>query len=184
MTQTLSVRCQNCGSPLQVNDGLRYVTCGYCKSELQVVRDASTIHTEVLQKVVNEIDNLKTQVRTLEIQREIAQLDQSWERERQDHCHTNKNGQLHEPSVLSGLTMIAFGFIFGAFFACATHDHGNAPKFFGAIAFLACLIGGLATMRQATQFASARRRYEDQRKLLFPSLEATGVSDATERPSL
>jgi hypothetical protein len=44
MTVT-KVCCQSCGADLQIDESIRYVTCNYCNSVLEVVHGASVTHT-------------------------------------------------------------------------------------------------------------------------------------------
>ena len=104
MTQTFSVRCQNCGSPLQVNDSIRFVTCGYCHSELQVVRDASTIHTEVPQAIEKNTATTVTQLKVIELQNEIERLDREWDAWKEQNLGRNQDGTMTEPVSLTSPT--------------------------------------------------------------------------------
>ncbi len=97
MTTALSVRCQQCGAPLQVSDALRFVTCGYCHAELEVVRDATTIHTQILDKIKAATSALSDRLKVLELQNDLDKLDREWEAWRQKNLDRNKDGSLFEP---------------------------------------------------------------------------------------
>lgn len=97
MTQALSVRCQNCGSPLQVGDSIRFITCGYCHTELQVVRDASTVHTEVLGRIEQNTQTAVSQLKVIEIQNDLDLLDREWQQWRENNLGHDKAGTLVEP---------------------------------------------------------------------------------------
>ena len=72
--QLISLRCQNCGSSLQISDGLRFVTCAYCKCELAIKWDASTIHTEVLEAIHANTETTVNHLQVIELQNEIERL--------------------------------------------------------------------------------------------------------------
>ena len=78
MTQATSVRCQHCGASLKISDGLRFITCGYCQSELEVVKDASTVYTEVLTRLQENSDAMAESIRIIEVQNEIERADREW----------------------------------------------------------------------------------------------------------
>ena len=78
MTQASSVRCQHCGAALKINDGVRFVTCGYCQSELEIVRDASTVYTEVLTRLQENSDAMAGSIKIIEVQNEIERADREW----------------------------------------------------------------------------------------------------------
>lgn len=78
--QSIGVRCQSCGAPLQVSSSIRFVTCGFCHSELEVVRDQDTIHTEVLERIDERTSRMQESLKVIELQNDIARLDRDWER--------------------------------------------------------------------------------------------------------
>ena len=43
--------CQGCGSDLVVDEGIRFVTCNYCGARLEIVHDATTTHSRLLDKI-------------------------------------------------------------------------------------------------------------------------------------
>ena len=59
------ITCGNCGAPLQVPPGVRFITCNHCHTSLAVHRSETATYTEKL----DEID-----ARTQEMAGELAQL--------------------------------------------------------------------------------------------------------------
>ncbi len=102
MTQALSVRCQHCGAPLQISDALRFITCGYCHTELEVIRDASTIHTQLLGKIDARTAAMEGSLKVIELQNEIERLDREWEGWKQSNLDRAKDGSLSEPGAPFG----------------------------------------------------------------------------------
>lgn len=174
MTHTLSVRCQNCGSPLQVNDSIRFVTCGYCHSELQVIRDASTIHTEVLQKIEKNTATTVSQLKVIELQNEIERLDREWEMWKQQNLSRNQDGTMTEPvSFTSPTTTLS---VIGVFvlFAWIIMLVSGAPF----VALLLPAAFGLAFFvvadghnKYARSFLRSKARFDNERSNLLAALE-------------
>ncbi len=170
MTQTFSVRCQNCGSPLQVNDGLRYVTCGYCKSELQLVKDASeTIHTELLAKLNTNTESLERSLKVLEIQKEIERLDRD-----RSQGFTPEGRQLPPHNSLA-LTMLvsfaAIGFGIGGITFCRAIEASFIYELL-AMAFIGLVI--IQTVRDTIAWhkrLEADRNYETRRARLVSQIQ-------------
>ena len=98
MITTINVRCQQCGAPLQVADGVRFLTCGYCHAELQVVRSESVVHTQILEKLDQRTTEMSESLKVIEIQNEIGRLDREWEMWRQQQLPRDTQGQPYEPS--------------------------------------------------------------------------------------
>lgn len=102
MTQVLSVRCQHCGAPLQIHDAIRFVTCNYCHAELEVIRDASTVHTQLLGKIEARTAAMEGSLKIIELQNEIERLDREWEGWKQSNLDRAKDGSLCEPGAPFG----------------------------------------------------------------------------------
>lgn len=101
MTQAISVRCQHCGAPLQVANAIRFVTCGYCHSELEIIRDSDTIHTEVLKRIDSRTQQMQGSLKVIEVQNEIERLDREWEMWRERHLPKTRDGFVLEPQPVN-----------------------------------------------------------------------------------
>ena len=102
MTQATSVRCQHCGASLKISDGLRFITCGYCQSELEVVKDESAVYTETLTRLQENSDAMAESIKVIEVQNEIERLDrewQVWEKEELPALVTLRNEQKREVDI-------------------------------------------------------------------------------------
>ncbi|MGC4017430.1 MAG: hypothetical protein QM755_23390 [Luteolibacter sp.] len=71
--------CQGCGADLEVRDDVRFLTCNYCQSKLEVVRDASATHTRVLEKIERNTDRIADNLKVLELQNELERIDREWQ---------------------------------------------------------------------------------------------------------
>jgi len=73
--ETLSVRCNHCGAPLQVSDATRFVTCQFCHSSLEVKRTESSIFTEEVAKIAENTGKMAESLEVIALQNEIERLD-------------------------------------------------------------------------------------------------------------
>lgn len=176
MTQALSVRCQNCGSSLQVSESIRFITCGYCHSELQVVRDASTVHTEVLGRIEQNTQATVNQLKVIEIQNDIEQLDREWQMWREKNLTRDKSGALVDPPPptfdKNPGTALAFSILIGLLLAGLLWVVG-AP---GMATMLALVVPAVIVIAMQVQnetsvwFAREFAKYEKTRKELLQKL--------------
>lgn len=180
MTQALSVRCQNCGSSLAVGEGIRFITCAYCHSELQVVRDASTVHTEVLHRIEQNTVTTVNQLKVIEIQNEIERLDREWEMWRERSLDRSKDGAIIEPLPPFGMRAVFIGAgIVAVFLASMAMITQSWIGFLIAAIIVPAIIMGTGFVRETTarHFESARMRYENMRTVLLHRLDsARGTS--------
>ena len=174
MTHTLSVRCQNCGSPLQVNDSIRFVTCGYCHSELQVVRDASTVHTEVLRNIERNTAAIVNQLKVIELQNEIDRLDREWDAWKEQNLSRNQDGTMTEPvSLTSSTTTLSVIGVFVLFTWIIMLVSGAPfvalllPAAFG----LAFFVVANGHDKYARSFLRSKARFDTERSNLLTALE-------------
>ena len=73
--ETLSVRCNRCGAPLQVSDATRFVTCQFCQSSLEVKRTESSIFTQEVAKIAENTSKMADSLEVIALQNEIEKLD-------------------------------------------------------------------------------------------------------------
>ena len=175
MTQALDVRCQNCGSPLQVGEGIRFVTCTYCNTALQIVRDAATVHTEVLDKIEARTAEMSGSLKTIELQNEIERLDREWQMWREKNLGRTKGGSIAEPSPAGSMIAGLVGAGFGLFFFVATSNSG-APIFFSLFGLVFAGLAIYSAIRGSVAgsgYDEARQRYESKRTELLGELSKT-----------
>ena len=73
--ETLSVRCNHCGAPLQVSATTRFVTCQFCQSSLEVKRTDTSIFTEEVAKIAQNTGKMAESLEIIALQNEIEKLD-------------------------------------------------------------------------------------------------------------
>jgi len=173
-TQVIKLCCQGCGADLQVTEEVRFVTCNYCQSKLEVVRDASVTHTRVLEKLERTTERIAGNLRVIELQNDLERMDREWETTRLGMMIREKDGGLSEPSTaasaIGGLIMI----IGGVSFSIASGSMG-APVFFPVFGLLFVGVGifNLITgPAKATRFRNLQQNHEMRRSRLIRAIEA------------
>lgn len=73
--ETLSVRCNHCGAPLQVSGTTRFVTCQFCQSSLEVKRTDNSIFTEEVARIADNTGKMAESLEVIALQNEIEKLD-------------------------------------------------------------------------------------------------------------
>ncbi|MDB6139101.1 MAG: hypothetical protein JWO94_2173 [Verrucomicrobiaceae bacterium] len=185
MTEATSVRCQHCGAALQISDGLRFVTCGYCHTVLQIIRDASTVHTEVMGKIEAHTEAMAGSLKAAGIHDEIARLDREWEVWKQTYLPRSRNGSFIDPKARMVFALLACGVICARLAVTGVHlgsgmikdmDHATPSK--EALLALVFCIGSCAALiwyalrswTRAHNFNRTRDKYENQRNALLRQL--------------
>ena len=72
--------CQGCGATLPVAEGIRFVSCNYCDARLEIVEDAATTHTRLLDEIDRRTRKIEEVVDKLQLQRELERLEKSWDK--------------------------------------------------------------------------------------------------------
>ena len=176
--ETLSVRCNHCGAPLQVSDTTRFVTCQFCQSSLEVKRTDSSIFTEEVAKIAENTGKMAESLEVLTLQNEIERLD----RENAPALAAAKVKRLAPGAELAmGCVQVIFLTLFisfGLFFAVSASQHGAPfifPLFGGGFALIG-VIGLVALIAKATGFGTAKDAkpdsYETRRDALLKKLSS------------
>ncbi|WP_338287413.1 hypothetical protein [Luteolibacter sp. LG18] len=164
--------CNGCGSDLQVGDDVRFLTCNYCHSKLEVVRDVTATHTRVLEKLERATDRIAGNLKVIELQNDLERVDREWEARRQSLLVRGQNGGLYEPSaigsVIGSLAAILGGIVLALFLS--NNTVGYFPLFgllFSCIGFMN-LVSGLS---KSSAFRDGRSRHRQQREQLIGEIE-------------
>jgi hypothetical protein len=141
--ETLSVRCNHCGAPLQVSDATRFVTCQFCQSSLEVKRTESSIFTEEVAKIAENTGKMAESLEVIALQNELERLD----RENAPALAAARTKELSRgEGAAAGFVAVVFFTIFisfGVFFAVSSSEHG-APFIFPLVGWGFALIGVIA----------------------------------------
>lgn len=99
--------CQGCGAILPVAEGVRYLTCNYCDARLEIVTDAATTHTRLLNDIDQRTRKIERDVELIRCRGELEQLDQSWGKYEARVIPRDDKGR----RTSAGGTLILFGLI-------------------------------------------------------------------------
>jgi hypothetical protein len=171
-TRVMKLCCQGCGADLQVTEEVRFVTCNYCQSKLEIVRDASVTHTRVLEKLERTTERIAGNLKVIELQNDLERLDREWETLRESMMLRGKNGEPYEPSiggsVIFGVVMAFVGVVM-------------AVTVFNTVAPLGLLIGfgslaaaftlGSRGVSKAEEFRRLKERYYAARQRMLAGIE-------------
>ncbi|WP_395743471.1 hypothetical protein [Prosthecobacter sp.] len=146
--ETLSVRCNHCGAPLQVADKTRFVTCQFCHSSLEVKRTENSIFTEEVAKIAENTGKMAGSLEIITLQNELERLDREMGVEHLSAAmNKNKSG--------SGTAGRLMGTLFGVFFTVVCIVMGTGFLKAGAGIFAIVPIG-MALFGVAISVASLR----------------------------
>jgi len=160
------VCCQGCGSPLAVDETIRYATCNHCGSSLEIVHDPSVTHTRILEKLERRTDALAGDLKVIQLQNDLELLDREWDRFREKVCRRDENGKWVEPSDIGVRGAGVLAVIVGAILMIS----GTGGV--GIVAGIAlAVIGGIATSSSGStegrDYRSTRDRYLRRRHELL-----------------
>jgi len=168
-----SVNCNHCGATLEVDEKTRFLTCAYCHSRLAVQHTASTVFTEVLEKIEAQTGQIAGNLKVIEMQNDLDQLDREWSMSRENLMVSGKNGARSEPSMAGGLVTIIIAIVAGGawtLFAASMHAPGIVPLF-GLFFIGFGLFAGITSMSKAGQLNTTRSDYESRRRQLLNAIE-------------
>lgn len=173
--ETISVRCNHCGAPLDVGAETRFVTCQFCNSQLEIKRNETSVFTEEVARIARNTDQMAESLEVIKLQNEIEQLDREWSAQLAQAAPSGRDGG---PQTTGAAF---FGLGFAVFFALvcfgvagAAGSHG-APGIFtlvpvgmGIFALVAAVMG-LAKSRTIDE---TRGSYQLRRDALTRRLAA------------
>jgi hypothetical protein len=166
--KVLSLTCNHCGAPLQVEENTRYLTCRFCSSQLEVEHSGNVVYTKVLQAIDQRTTEMAKDLDTIKRQNELEQLDREWQREREKHLVRGKNGTTSVPSIAGSLIGLVVGVSFGVFWmglAISTDGPGFLPYVGGLIIFLV-VINSLANFQKSANYREREAEYDRRRQHL------------------
>lgn len=165
--------CQGCGSDLVVDEGIRFVTCNYCGARLEIVHDATTTHSRLLDKIEKRTGEMAGDLKVIRLQNDLEQLDREWSSERSKFLTKDKNGNVSEPSAAGGLIGGVLAIGFGIFWMVMTSSMG-APGFFplfGLVFIGVAFFGIFSSMSKAQGLQSGESDYQMKRRQLLSEIE-------------
>ena len=173
--ELISVRCNHCGAPLQIPGDARFVTCGYCKSELTVQRTEGAITTQVLEAISQKTDRMADDLGVIRIQGQIEILEREWQMKRETMLIRNRRGQLVEPrdmSVLAGCAIAFFAAPLVMALGVGALFHNRNSGAVIVFLVLAAVAIHLIRMNRSSLYKVALAEYERRRAELMRQLAA------------
>ena len=172
--ETLSVRCNHCGAPLQVAENTRFVTCQFCQSSLEVKRTDSSIFTEEVAKIAENTGRMAESLEVITVQNEIEKLDREWGFEQTNHMVQTRHGPTPPGNPIFGLAFTIF-FAVGCFGMASFSGSFGAPGIFQMVPTgmgVFALVAGVMGMVKGQARDEAQSRYQQRRIELTRQLEA------------
>ncbi len=172
-SQLLGVTCNHCGAPLSVPGEMRFVSCTYCGTRLEVHRSGGAAYTQVLGSIDQRTERIEHDVAELKIRERVDQLDREWMIEREKFMARDKNGNMSVPNARRALGGSIVMAIFGVFWTCFAASIRGGPPFvplFGVLFIIVAIGGGLAAVGKAAEYGDAERDYQRRRREMLDEL--------------
>ena len=157
------VACQGCGADLEVDESVRFVTCRYCGSRLEVCHQPSSIYTRLLERVEKTQRSTERELRLIRLERRLDRLDRQWERFVASASYRQRDGSRRAPAEADGviiMVLVSLLAAIGIMAGFAEHWGLAIPGF--AIFGIGWRIASGAR-RRGREFAAARMRYLEKK---------------------
>ena len=162
------VACQGCGAVLEVDESVRFVTCRYCASRLEICHDPSTIYSKLLEDVVRTQKSAERELRLIRLERQLDRLDKTWKSFADSVSRKAKDGTLHEPSGSDSILVMVLTVFIGFLLLLVSLDSWDRWPL--ALLALGVFFTGWTisrhAKRRAREFARTRRSYLKRRTAL------------------
>lgn len=173
------VCCQGCGADLEVDESIRFVTCNFCGSRLEIVHDPTTTHSRLLEEIGEKTDRMSQDLGVIRLQNDLEQLDREWALEREGMMTTSKDGTRSKPSaagsVIGGVVAAGFG-IFWIGMASSMGAPGAFPAF-GVIFIIAAIAIAIGGVTKAERYQRAESTMRQRREKLMADLDRAKRED-------
>jgi hypothetical protein len=163
----LSLTCNHCGAPLQVEEGTRYLTCRFCSSQLEVQHSENAFYTKVLQVLDQRTSEMAKDLDVIKRQNQLEQLERDWQREREDYLVRGQNGTTTIPSAAGSLIGMAIGIAIGVLWVGFTSSLEGVPgffPFFGVLVIIAVVFGSLRNLQKSIRYREREAEYHRRRQ--------------------
>lgn len=170
------VCCQGCGADLDVDEGIRFVTCNFCGARLEIVHDDTVTHSKLLEKIGQQTDAMADDLKVIRLQNELERLDREWQVDSQRFMVADKHGNSRPPNAIGGIFVAVVGVVFGIFWISQASRMG-APGFlplFGLVFIGAAVFGAIRSMAKSSGMSQARNGYERRRRHLLEQIRRAG----------
>lgn len=174
-SQILCASCNKCGAVLDLPPGLRFATCQFCGSRLEVRFSGGAVYTEVLDASNDGDRQIANELQLIKLQNELGRLNQEWSIEREKYrIHRQYSSSLPSEgntaiAVLGGFAAVAFGIF------CTILAADRAPVFltmFGVVFIGFAIVMTIYTCVKHNDYKAATDQYETRRQQLLFNIRA------------
>lgn len=180
----LHAGCNKCGASLELPPGLRFVTCQFCGSRLEVRFAGGVAYADVLDASSDGDRQIAHDLQLIKLQNELNRLDQEWALEREQYREHDRYGGSRMPTAGNTARSVLFGILgvaFGIFWITMGSSNG-APQIFPIFGLAFIGVAVVTTFRgigRHNQYGIAAARYEGKRRRLLCDLEAVEFRQGT-----
>lgn len=168
------VACQSCGADLEVDESIRYVTCRYCHSRLEICHHPSSVYTKLLERVERTQRSTERELRLIRLERQLDRLEKQWHAFVDSVSSRKRDGRAAPPSGSDAIGVVVVTAILGI---------GFLVEGLSGLAMwpLAVLGGGILfagfmiarhSRRRAREFEAMKTRYLQQRSAIHARISA------------
>lgn len=174
--KTTKVCCQGCGADLEVDESIRFVTCNFCGSRLEIVHDPTTTHSRLLEEIGEKTERISEDLKVIRLQNDLEQLDREWAQERETYMTTNKDGSRSKPSaagsVVGGIVAGGAGLVWMVMTAGVGHMGGpSGLPLFGLVFIGIGLWAMISGISRADRYRVAEAGMQERRRQLLAGLD-------------
>ena len=172
--ETISVRCNHCGAPLDVGTQTRFVTCQFCNSQLEIKRTDSSVFTQEVERIARNTDKMAENLEVIKLQNEIERLDREWTNQQAESAPSGKRGG---PQTTGGAIL---GLVFAVFFAlvcfgiAGTAGSSGAPGIFSLVPVgmgIFALVAAVMSLMKTSSLDQSRTDYQRKRNDLLNQID-------------
>jgi hypothetical protein len=168
---TISVRCNSCGAPLETGAQARFVTCKFCNSQLEIKRTDSSIFTQEISRIAQRTEQMADNLEAIKLQNEIEMLDREAARSLISATPQKAGGRA---GGALGLGFSIFFVIVAIMMAAMAASHG-APALFPLV-FVGIgifgLLAGIMGFAKSCSVSGQQNNLQQRRDELIQKLEA------------
>ena len=165
--KALSVQCNHCGGPLEVQVETRFVTCAFCGSSLELIRSGNALYTEVLDRIEQRAQRIEADVDELRRHAALAQLDRDWDGQRARLTADDTSSRAAGASPALRLVAAGVAVAFGLFWISRVPAVAAPMRLFGMVFVGVAAAAGIGGWRRARRLQDEERRYLARRRQIL-----------------
>ena len=175
--KTKKVCCQSCGADLEVDESIRFVTCNFCGSKLEIVHGTTTTHSRLLEEIGEKTDRMSEDLKVIRLQNELERVDREWQVQREGLMTKDKDGGRSKPtaggSVIGAAIAAVFGIIWIGMASSVSSAGGPAGiQLFGVVFIVAAIFMAIGGVNRAGRYQQAEAEMQRKRRKLKAEIDA------------